>query len=132
MSQENVDIVRRVYEAWNRRDYSRALGLIDSEIEVEAATGGLGDGTYRGRAGLYKALEGFWSEFDDTRVEVEEYVPAGDHVITSVLLHGRGKRGGTSVEWRQWQVWTLRDGKAVRWRLFGNRREAVDAVGLAE
>ena len=132
MSRENVEIVRHLYAAWNRGDYPSALALIDPEIEVEGMAGGLNEGTYRGHAGLSKLLEDFWNQFDDRRSEVEECIPAGDNVFTSVLFHGRGRGSGIDVEMRQWQVWTLRDGKAVRWRYFAARQEALEAAGLKD
>jgi ketosteroid isomerase-like protein len=132
MSEENVEVVRRLYAAWNRGDYPSALALIDPEIEAESRYSGFVKGTYRGHAGLYKLLEDFWNQFDDRRSEVEECIPAGDDVFTSVLFHGRGRDSGADVEMRQYQVWTLRDGKAVRWRYFADRQEALEAAGLSE
>jgi uncharacterized protein len=132
MSQENVELVQRLYEAWNRDDYPDALALIDPEIEVEARLGALNDGTFRGHPGLFQLLEDFWRQFDDPIIDVKECIPAGEHVVTSVLCHGRGKGSGIEVEWWQWQVWTLRDGKAVRWQVFSSRREALKAAGLPE
>jgi ketosteroid isomerase-like protein len=132
MSQENVDLVRSLYAAWNTGDYRRALALIDPEIEVESVAGSISAGTYRGHAGLSQLLEEFWSQFDDRRSEVKEYIPTGDDVVTSVLHYGRGKKSGIEVEMYHWHQWTLRDGKVVRWRLFSDRREAFEAAGLAE
>jgi len=132
MSQENVEIVRHLYAVWNRGDYPSALALIDPEVEIEAMHGSLSKGTYRGHAGLYEVLEDFWTQFDDRHSEVEECIPAGDDVFTSVLFHARGKRSGIDVEMRQWQVWTLRDGKVVRWRYFADRQDALEAAGLQE
>jgi ketosteroid isomerase-like protein len=132
MSEENVEIVRHLFAAWNRGDYPSALALIDPEIEVEPRFSGLNQGTYRGHAGLYKVLEDFWNQFDDRRSEVEECIPAGDDVFASVLHHARGRGSGVDVEMRQYQVWTLRDGKVVRWRYFADREEALEAAGLSE
>jgi ketosteroid isomerase-like protein len=132
MSQENVEIVQRLHAAWNRGGIQEALALIDPEIEVETKLGGLNDGSYRGHRGVFQVLEDFWSQFDDPGSDVRECNPAGEHVFTSVLFHGRGKRSGIEVEMWQWQVWTLRNGKAVRWQLFSNRDEALEAAGLSE
>jgi ketosteroid isomerase-like protein len=126
----NVEIVRRIFGAWNRGDYAEGLALIDPEIEIEAMHESFHSGTYRGHAGMYELLQDFWAQFDDRRSEVTESVDAGDDVFISVLFRGRGKSSGTEVEMRHWQVWTLRDGKVVRWRTFPTRQEAVEAVGL--
>jgi ketosteroid isomerase-like protein len=131
VSQENVEIVRRLYATWNSEDRWAVLSLVDPEAEA-VLTGALNDGTYRGHAGVRQLLEEFWTQFEDQRTEVEECIDAGDAVFTSVVHRGRGKGSGVEVEWPQWQVFTLRDGKAVRWRLFSDRREALKAAGLAE
>jgi ketosteroid isomerase-like protein len=133
MSEENVEIVRGLYGAWNRGDYAAALALIDPEVDIESARhGSLAKGTYRGHPGLYQLLEDFWNQFDDRRSTVEETAPAGDDVFVSVLFRGRGRGSGIEVEMRHWHVWTLRTGRIVRWRLFSTRREALEAAGLQE
>src|SRR5215207_6559395 len=115
MSQENVEVVRAMYRAWNRGEYSTALESIDDEVEVDAALGQLLDGPYRGHAGVRKLLEGFWDSFEEHRTDVEECIPVGDDVVVAVHHHARGKSSGVEVEMLGGQVWTLRDGKAVRW-----------------
>jgi hypothetical protein len=52
----------------------------------------------------------------------------------AVRISGRGKRSGVEIEIDMplWQVWTLRDGKAVRWRIFRSKQEALEAAGLRE
>jgi ketosteroid isomerase-like protein len=132
MSQENTEIVRRLYEVWNRSGGVPALELIDPEIEVEAVDDTDLGGAYRGHAGFSKLLEATWGNFEDHRTEVEECLPRGDDVFVAVHYYGRGKGSGAEVDARGWQVWTLRDGKAVRWRIFSTRNEALEAAGLSE
>jgi uncharacterized protein len=160
MSEENVEIVRGLYDTWNRnRDdldapfreagygidsgrtppaselekFSDVLALFDPEVEIESVPGGLTAGTYHGHEGLLKLLGEFWGQFDERRSELKECVPAGgDRVITIVLHHARGKLSGVEVEMWHHHVWTLRDGKVVRWQMFLNREEALEAAGLSE
>jgi ketosteroid isomerase-like protein len=134
MSSDNVEIVRGLYEAWNRGEESAALELIDPEIEVEVVSTDTVEfaGTYRGHTGLRKMLAAFWDYFDDPRVQVEECIPAGNDVIAAVHFYARGQTSGAEVDMRRGQVWTLRDGKVVRWRLFASKRDALEAVGLRE
>jgi ketosteroid isomerase-like protein len=132
MSQENVEIVRRMYEAWNRSGGVPQFEWIDPEIEVDVPAGGLLEGTYRGHAGFSKLLESFWDAFEEHRIEIEESIPAGDHVLLTVHYYGRGKTSGVEVDLRDWHVWTLRDGKAVRWQIVNTRKVALKAVGLSE
>ena len=99
MSQENVEVVRAMYRAWNRGEYSTALESIDDEIEVDAALGQLLERALSRTCWVRKLLEGFWDSFEEHRTDVEECIPVGDDVVVAVHHHVRGKsserpRGG--------------------------------------
>jgi hypothetical protein len=98
MSQENVEVVRSLVEAWNRGDYSVVSESTDPEIEVEAALGGTFDGTYRGIAEARNFLEDFWRNFEQSHTDVTEYIPVGDSVIFEAHLRGRGR--AAALRWR--------------------------------
>ncbi len=132
MSQEDVEVVRSLIEAWDRGDYSAALGSIDPEIEVNFALGTDLDGTYRGHAGLAQLMGAFWAEFEGQRIEIEEATPAGEDVVVGVRFHGRGKRSGVEIEMPAWHVWHVLEGKAVRWRLLRTKEEALEAARVRE
>lgn len=132
MSQENVELVRALYNAWNISGGKAPLHLIDPEIVVEVRDGRVLDGTYVGYAGLVELLEAFWDAFTDHRIDVEELVPSGDEVVVTVHYYGRGRSSEVAVDLRAWHVWQWRDGKAVRWRVIATREEALDAAGLSE
>jgi ketosteroid isomerase-like protein len=132
MSQENVELVEALYDAWNTSGGKPPLELIDPEIVVEVRDGRFLDGTYVGHAGLVELLEAFWSAFKDHRIDVEALLPAGDEVVVTVHYYGRGSSSGVAVNLRAWHVWQWRDGKAVRWRVIATREEALEAVGLSE
>jgi ketosteroid isomerase-like protein len=129
MSQANVEIVQEIYDTWNRSGGVPQFDSIDPEIEAEIV-GGLDAGSYRGHAGLVKLLDAFWDSFGQPRIVVEESIPVGDGVLVTVHYYGRGKASGVEVDLRGWHTWTLRDGRAVSWRIFGSRREALEAAGL--
>jgi ketosteroid isomerase-like protein len=105
---------------------------VDPEIDVQVPAGGLLEGTYRGHADVSKFLESFWDAFENHHIEIEECIPAGDDVLLTVHAYGRGKTSGVEVNLRAWHIWTLRGGKAVRWRIVNTRGEALEAVGLSE
>ena len=133
MSQENVEIVRRIIDGWNRdRGDTSILEFIDPDLEYDVAIGIDFDGTYRGPAAIAKVLGTFWGEFEDVRTEIEECLSAGDQVVLGLRYSGRGKSSGVKIDWPGWHVWTLRDGKAVHWRQVRTKREALEAAGLSE
>ena len=136
MSEENVEVVRRLVEGGHRvmesGDYTLWSELVDSKIQVDAALGGDLDGTYRGLPDVAKMLQEFWGEFENAHTEIEECFPVGDHVVLGVRFYGRGKSSGVEIDWPAWHVWTVRDGKAVHWSLVRTKREALEAAGLQE
>src|SRR5512133_1636178 len=113
MSAENVEIVRRAVEAFNRGDLDAAVADFapDCEYISSGAIPGATD-TYRGPEG-YKRFAGWLlDQFDDVRLELNEIIGEGDQVVVSFNNRGRGKHGGPETTWQVWQVWTFSDGKA--------------------
>jgi ketosteroid isomerase-like protein len=104
MSQENVELVQSVLEAWNRADYASALEHVAPEIKTEGHLGDDLDGTYEGIAGLQKYLADYWSSFTDFHVEIDECIAGGTEVAFLAHLYGRGRASGVEVERRNWQV----------------------------
>ena len=133
MSQENVEMCRRAYEAFNRGDSEGMVADLAEEFEF-VPTGALPDarGVYRGPQGYTDFVGWLRSEFDSPRVEINELTEAGDQVLASVTLRGRGKQSGVAASWDIWHVWTVRDGKAVHGQAFTSKAEALQAAGLRE
>jgi ketosteroid isomerase-like protein len=134
MSQENVEIVRQAVETFNEGDVEGSFAdVIAPEFEY-IPTGRIpgAEGVYRGPEGWRRFLELFWGEFVEARVEIRDLVASDDHVVAAQTFRGRGKQSGVETSWDLWQVWTLRDGKAVRGQGFTTESEALKAAGLTE
>jgi ketosteroid isomerase-like protein len=134
MSQANVEVMRRMYEAWLRNDPA-ALDAIDPEIELhpdpEAHWVGV-NRIYRGHDGIGEYVRTIYEAFEDYHPEIERFLDAGDKVVTLAVERGRGRGSGAEVEEnRTAHVWTMRHGKAIRLDLYLNRAEALKAAGLA-
>ena len=133
MSEENVEIVRQAWEASVRRDNDAALALYDPEVEIDmTASGQPGGGVYRGLDGVRRWHRDWLSVFGEFSSEVEEWIDAGEHVIAMTRWHGSGKRSGVPAQVLQAHVWTVREGKLRRLRVYGSRAEGVKAAGLRE
>jgi ketosteroid isomerase-like protein len=141
MSKENVEIMRRMYEAWLAGGSAvfgdaRMNDLLDPEFELHPDPGAYWvgvDETYRGPEGLAKYMAAIYDAFDDYTPEVEQFLDAEDKVVTLAVEHGRGRDSGAEVEHRRTaHVWTLRDGKPVRLDLYLDRQRALDDLGLSE
>ena len=99
MSEENVEIVRRAVEAFEREGLDGSLRHYDPEIEWSTTEGAsIEAATYRGHEGVRRYFGHLDDEFDDLRFEVQELIEAGDQVILTVRAGGRGKTSGAPVE----------------------------------
>jgi ketosteroid isomerase-like protein len=130
MSQANVDKAREFIAAYNRRDFDAAVKDFDPEIEWVLPAQQQSDS---GR-GPEAAIR-FFNEIDETMEELtlkpQEFIDAGDHVVTRLRHQGRGKRSGLEIDEELYhQVATFRDGKIVRMEYFADWDEALEAAGL--
>jgi ketosteroid isomerase-like protein len=123
MSQEDVEIVRAIYSLWNNGESAR--DLVDPELEYVNPPYAVEPGIRRGRSPLGKLRE----VYPDLRVEPERFVDAGQHVVVIATVRGTSV-SGVKAQWRQGYVWTISDGKAIRFRWFNHPNEALEAVGL--
>ena len=130
MSQENVEVVRRHAEAWNRRDLRTWLASFrsDAEIDWSRARGPFG-GVYPRYDGLKVFWEVWWSTFEDLEIETHGFAEAGAEVVVSNTAHARG-REGIEVTARSTFVFTVENGQITAWRMVQERAEALEAVGL--
>jgi ketosteroid isomerase-like protein len=132
MSDENVAVVEGMFAAWNDGDLPKAQEAIHDEIEFEAAIGSDLDGTHYGRNGFLRAMQGFWREFENRQSHPEECIAAGDVVFAAIHHRATGRMSGAEVEMRDWQVYTLRDGKIVKYGLYATREQALAAAGILQ
>jgi ketosteroid isomerase-like protein len=136
MSRENVAIVRELFELFAKRDHERAFAYYDPEIEWDAT--GMEEvlpdlaNVYRGHDGVRTYWRGWLSAWSDLDFELEDVLDAGDEVV-AMVSHQRvwGRHSGIEIEMPPYAlVFTLRDGKVIRWRSFADQESALEAVGL--
>jgi ketosteroid isomerase-like protein len=130
MSQENVEIVRRLIEACNRRDLDAMLETGHPEIEIVT----LMSGTYRGHAGWLRLVEQMAEEVSDFRFVPEDLIDVDQDTVVAVTRWiGTGRKSGIAVpDTPIGFVYTLRAGLVVRQESFRNKDDALKAVGLAQ
>lgn len=129
MSRENVEDARGGFEAYAAGNIDEALAHLDPEIVYKQATAAT---WVQGRDAVRAAWERWESGWDEIDMTSEEIIDAGDRVIHAILFRGRGRGSGIEVAGRFFQVYTVRDGKTVRWEEFSERSEALEAAGLPE
>jgi ketosteroid isomerase-like protein len=132
MSQENVELTHRVYDAFNRRDLDSLLALMDPEVETTSRLIGFSGRSYYGHSGVRAWWRDLHAIFPDFSAEILEVRDPGDFVIVHVWTRGHGLDSGTPFEDRLWQASEWRHGKVVWWQMFGTEADALEAVGLRE
>jgi len=131
MSQENVEIVRRGYEDFNRTGEFDSE-LFDPEIEVDNSNAMLDAAVYRGPEGLREYLSLLREMWKQVRVEPQEFIPVGEEqVIVPIRMIMVGRDEIETVA-RAASVFTLRDGKVTRVKNYQSKAEALEAAGLRE
>ena len=133
MSQENVEIARRAFDAYNRGDIDAAVADIapDCEFRPTGTVPGV-QGAYRGPEGYRRFIAWLSDEFEDVQVSLNDLTDAGDRVLVSLTLQGRGRQSGAPTSWHLWHVWAIQDAKLVRGQAFVDEAEALKAAGLSQ
>jgi len=133
MSQENIEVVRELWALV--ADDTTELGdltMIDPEVvyEDDLLPDHVGE-TYVGYAGLQRAWAGFAEPWTEFQVDLEWARGTGDEVVSYHRMRGRGRESGAAMQADYAYHWTLRDGRIVRIRSYGNAADALQAAGLS-
>ena len=133
MSQENVELVRGIYDTFANDDLEGWLAAWDPKCDWFPSMASLvEDAGFRGDEGLRR----YWVEAKETweghRVVADELRPVGDRVVAIGRAYARGKQSGVPVDRPVAHVFTIRDGKILRGEGFASRAAALEAVGLHE
>jgi ketosteroid isomerase-like protein len=133
MSQENVEIVRKVTEAFNRRDKDAWLALNDPEVVFRAAPEWPESATVVGSEAVWDFVVSLDDTWEPGDYEIVEAIEVGDDTIAArVRRPVQGRASGVPDVLDYWCVSTLRGGKTVRSIWFVTRAEALEAAGLVE
>jgi ketosteroid isomerase-like protein len=134
MSQENVEVVLQLSEANARRDWDAIYAMYAPDIEWEDSSGLWGDwGVVKGQDALRQAWGRWFEVFGDVSWDLEEApVDAGDDVVATYHVRGRGRESGVAADQRITLVWSVHCGKIVRVRAYRERAQALEAAGLRQ
>jgi ketosteroid isomerase-like protein len=133
MSQEDLEIVRQLLEAFNSEDIERVLALTHRDVVVEISPEVSAEpDTYRGHDGMRRYFQSFRDAMDEIRFESEQVVDVGPSVVVALRLTASGRQTAIRVQQRSAGVWTTAEGKLIRIRSYASADDALKAVGLAE
>ena len=130
--QTNVEVVRGVFDAWSSGDVQRAFEFLDPGIVWDAIADAPDSGTYEGHAGMRRYMEDWLRDFDFEPMEFGEIVGAGDRLVITQSIRGRGKASGAVTEIHYAVAYRLRAGKVIEAKEFRTKQEALEAAGLSE
>jgi uncharacterized protein len=132
MSRENVELIRVAYEHLASTG-EPDIGLLHPSVEIEMDPLTPGQRTmFHGSRCLYELIASWDESFEGFNVRPEGFLDAGNQVVVMVEVSGHGATSGVELHEHWAHLWTLRDGKAVRLRLYRNPPEALKAAGLRE
>jgi hypothetical protein len=132
MSQENVEVVRRFLEVYNRRDFEAIIEVIDPTFEFRSRFVRI-ESVHRASEGFprsyFKMIDDAYDHFE---VVLDEFIDAGAAVFTAGHAEWRGKASGVQGETPVFPAFWLRARRIFRTETFTDRAEALEAVGLSE
>ena len=129
MGEQNVDVVKGMYEAFGRGDVPGVLGAFADEIEWHEAEGMPYGGLYRGGEAVAQNVFGpITEDVEDFAVTPEEFIASGDAVAVVARYTGRGKATGSALDLCAVHVWDIRGGKVARFRQFMDTVKFLEVV----
>jgi ketosteroid isomerase-like protein len=141
MSQENVELVRRAYESFNRwaaQSLREPLNdpeiedLFHPEVEFHTYPNAPEAGVYRGRDAVIEYNQRLFEQFERVHIELEELLPADDRVVVVSRQHAVPRSGRAEIVVQVVEVWAIRDGLLAKRQSFSTRTEGLEAAGLRE
>jgi ketosteroid isomerase-like protein len=138
MSQENVELVCRAMEAFNRGGAPAVIGggFLSTDVVFDATRSGIpGLGVIRGQDEVRTYFEEDWFvafPFEEWEIQVDEPIDHGDQVIFTTRQKGRGASSGAATALELGNIFTIRDGEIARMEIYGRPEEALKAARLSE
>lgn len=131
MAEDDVEVVRRAYDAYARGDLAAAGSAYSEDTVWDVSRFRPDEGIHSGLEELAKYLASWRATWTDHSFSLQRAVDAGDRVVAVIEESGKGKSSGAPVTIRYGQVITVRDGKIVETVVYRDPDDAFDAAGLA-
>jgi ketosteroid isomerase-like protein len=132
MSEENVEIVRAVYERWSEGDFRASADLLDPHVALVLGSEFPDAGMHSGVEAVAAYTRGLLEPWTHFTMEAEEIMGAGDSVLAAVRQRGVGSTSGVPTVLSYFTLWTFRGRKVIHIESFRDRAEALEAMGLSE
>ena len=131
MSQENVEVVRQIYEAWASGDFRAGVNDLDPHVVSVIRRDFPEWGVFHGPDGISKFMQRLLEPWDRLTVEAIDIRPVGDTVLVRLVQHGKGRVSGIEGDDLYFMLWTFRGRKIVRIETVRDEADALEAAGLS-
>ena len=128
MGQSGLDVVRAMYAAWNREEFPGPPDLLDPNIEYVNPPDAIEPGTRYGVEAFTRAVARTLEGWETWRMELEDIRSHGDDVAVVVHYRARGRASGLELEGQESALWTVREGRVVRYAWFQHADHASHAM----
>jgi len=132
MSQENVETVRRIFDAWATGDLRAGADDLDEHVVFIVSPDFPAFGVYVGRDGVRSYMRDFVEQWERVTITAKHVEAIGDTVLAHVVQHNKGRASGIAGDTAHFMLFTFRGSKIVRLESVMDKREALKAVGLSE
>jgi ketosteroid isomerase-like protein len=132
MSEENVDVVRALYERFGEGDFRASVDLFDRHVSFVLLPDAPEAEAYVGVEAVARGTRLLFETWADLTMEAEELIAAGDTVLVSVRQRGVARISGVPTEAHYFTLWSFRGRKVIRIENFPERAQALEAAGLSE
>jgi uncharacterized protein len=130
----NVELLRRFYESFNQHDLDSVLELCTADVEVyqdPEVVEMVAAFAPRGQERVAQYLRGWLDSWSDYHARPEKFLQSGEEVAALTQARARGKNSQFEIEGEMADVFTVREGRIARFRLYIQRHTALDALGIA-
>jgi uncharacterized protein (TIGR02246 family) len=133
MTQENVEVVRHLIDAWSAHDRERMAEYLHPDAVFHSAVTNVVGETFEGRDQIVAVFDRWEEEWSEIYWEVDEYIDAGEHqVVTLHRVIATGRTSGIVTERELGAFFDVRDGLVVKQWIYLDRNDALKAAGLLE
>jgi ketosteroid isomerase-like protein len=129
MSQENVEVVKAAFSAWNTGDMDAHNALYHPDAVVWQPKG-WPEGPFFGKEAVLRQFKQMRETWDTDMLEIKEFIDVGNRVAVRLVWHGAGR--GPEADLAMTGIYTVRDGRVLAVEFIWDHAEALEAVGLSE
>jgi ketosteroid isomerase-like protein len=131
----DVEAAKRYFAELNRafagdgdiRDIAERFMEPDAVSEL-----GVMEGTVVGPDGMTRYFEGQMAVIQDMRIDPEGFIEIGDRIVMPFRIHGRARETGLPIDFHYTQLFTMRNGRFARARMYASKEKAIAAARLAQ